>query len=279
MKQFLRPWKKKQNKMNILRNILILLFGFTFTAIYSQEVNDSISLQNEINDSSFYELQYPDYVDWDKVSLQGKLKMEGLPLSPTVKVFMQKDSLISMSIRAPFIGEAARIDITPDVITAVNKMNKTYVQENIEEFLKYYPGDISDLQDLLLARFFLPGYNVSEITLDDLIDIYYEDNQYNVIPKGEAEIDGIKYGFVVDSLFNPLMLIVLPEENPDIELTALYDYKSRGYDLILNYQEGERIIAMDIEFKEPEWKGDIPKDIDLDKKYRKLSFGEFINSF
>ena len=265
--------------MNILRNILILLFGFTFTGIYSQEVNDSISLRNEINDSSFYELQYPDYVDWDKVSLQGKLKMEGLPLSPTVKVFMQKDSLISMSIRAPFIGEAARIDITPDVITAVNKMNKTYVQENIEEFLKYYPGDISDLQDLLLARFFLPGYNVSEISLDDLIDIYYEDNQYNVIPKGEAEIDGIKYGFVVDSLFNPLMLIILPEENPDIELTALYDYKSRGYDLILNYQEGERIIAMDIEFKEPEWKGDIPKDIDLDKKYRKLSFGEFINSF
>lgn len=220
----------------------------------------------------------PEFFPWQTVNLQGKLKMKGLPFSPTIKIFMQKDSLIDISIRAPFVGEAGRIEITPDSILAYNKMNKTYVSESIQGVRNFYPGGINDLQNLLLGRFFLPGIDVNAVDLSDFVEIYYEDNQYNVIPKGEAEIEGLKYGFVVDDSFNPLMLIVMPSEKVDTELYATYTYTLQGYNLQIHYMNGDKGIEVIFEIKNPEWGGDAPKGVNIDKKWRKLNLIDFMNS-
>ena len=261
--------------------------------IWGEEPQDSLTTDNgliineeaeittiteEPKDTVVLELSYPDYLPWDKVTLQGKLKMKGLPLSPTIKIFMKKDSLISISARAPFVGEAVRIEMNRDYFTAVNKMNKTYVNENISEFLKFYPGGLSDVQNLLLGRFFLPGFDVTEEDLEPLIDIFYEDGQYNVVPKGEAVIEGISYGFVVDDMFRPLMLVALPENKEEMEISVVYNYKLQGYDLLFSYIDGSKGFETTLELKEPEWGGEAPKPIDLEKKYRQLTVSEFINS-
>lgn len=222
------------------------------------------------------ELSYPQYEDWDAVTIQGKLKMQGLPLSPTLKIFMLKDSLINISIRAPFVGEAGRVVLTKDSLLGINKMNKTYVAENIRELVKYYPDGIRDIQNLLLARFFLPGVDIDEIDLDEIIDIYYTDNQYNVVPKGLAEIPGVKYGYVVDEEFNPQMMVVLPENRPDMEIDVLYTYASKGYDIRFMIINGGNIKEMTLELKNPEWEGEEPKPIDIDNKFTKLRFEDFL---
>lgn len=278
------------------RNILSIVAILISLMVFGQEPSDSIPAIDfsgnhfEPNDTTFcdsipdhrtwvnIEIDYPEYDNWEKVTLQGKLKMKGLPLSPSLKIFMQKDSLIDVSVRAPFVGEALRIEMSPDTITAVNKMNKTYFKEGINNFLSYYPGDLSDVQDLLLARFFLPGIDISESDLEQVIDIYFEENQYNVIPKGEAEIEGIRYGFVVDNEFHPLMLIVLSDIRPDIELAATYEYKALGYDIMISYRDSDKLIEPVLELKKPEWKGEVSKGIDLEKKYRRLDITDFINS-
>ena len=272
--------------MGKIRKFLAVLFVFSASYGYSQELSDSIcmqediiSFQSEIPDTIEHVLNFEEYDYWEIATLQGKLKMEGLPLSPSIKIFMQKDSLISISIRAPFIGEASRLEVTQNSVTAINKMNKTYVNEDISNLKKYYPGGLTDLQNLLLARVFIPGYDLNETAVEELVDIYYEDDQFNIIPKPEFEIDGIKYGFVVDSYLKPLLLIVLPTTKPEMELSALYNYTLQGYDIFLSYQDGERHIEASLELKDPEWKGEAPKSINLDKKYRELSIEEFIRSF
>lgn len=285
-------------EMGLKSTILIILAFVGFCTIAAQKEIDTIPLKensvveiDSIVDETLIavhdvdtlsmpeEVFLPDYLPWERVTLQGKLKMQGLPLSPSVKIFMLRDSLISISIRAPFVGEAARIEINQDSITAVNKMNKTFVSERVSEFLKYYPGGISNVQDLLLDRFFLPGQNLEEAEIEDLIDIYFEDDQYNVIPKGEAEIEGIKYGFVVDEAFNPLMIIILPESRPGLEISAVYNRKLQGYDLQFIYQEDNKKMEFTLEMKEPDWDGETPKPLNLDKKYKKLTLGEFVSSF
>lgn len=263
-----------ENEITIEQTDSMSVDSVRATEIYSKEEAPEI----EENEEEI-EIEYPEYDVWEKVSLQGKLKMQGLPLSPSVKIFMEKDSLIDLSLRAPFVGEAGRMIVTPDSVTVVNKMNKTYVKEGIAEFLQYYPGGLGDLQNLFLARFFLPGFDVNTAELDELIDIYYEDNQFNVVPKGAAEIEGVKYGFVVDESFRPLMLVVLPETRGDIEIDAFYKYKLQGYDMQIVYQEGEQSRDLVLELKEPEWGGEAPKGIDTGKKYRKLGFGEFLRAF
>lgn len=250
-------------------------------SIKSQDTFPTDTLQNMASslEDDFLELEYPDYENWDAATLEGKLKMRGLPLSPSLKIIMLKDSIINISIRAPFVGEAARIEMTVDSILAVNKMKKTYVKEGIDNFLQYYPGGIGDVQNLLLGRFFLPGVDLAESDLEELVSIYYEDDQFNVIPKSPVEIDGIKYGFVVDRLFNPIMLVILPETDKEIEVSVLYKYNLKGKDIQISYNENGKNLEAVLELKDPEWKAEIPKPIDLEKKYRQMSLKEFISSF
>ena len=274
-----------------MNRLIFLIFSLVVLSLKAQDqFEGTLPLDSIPNSDSFISapvdsteetdsITLPDYESWKVAKIDGKLKMQGLPLSPSLKIFMEKDSLIDISIRAPFVGEAGRLVITTDSVIAVNKMNKTYVSEGISDFLRYYPGGISNVQDLLLARFFLPGVDVMQVDLEELIDIYYEDNQFNVVPKGVASIPGIIYGYVVDELFNPLWLVVLPEERQDIELDVQYTYNRQGYDIIIAYLEGDKKRDLTLELKNPEWKGESPKAIDLNKKFRRLSFSDFLKSF
>lgn len=221
-----------------------------------------------------------DSTEWEVVSIDGKLRMEGLPLSPTVKIFMQKDSLIDISLRAPFIGEAGRLIVTPDSAIVINKMKKVWATVPFSDVPNApVTFGIEMLQEMILGHFFLPGIDVEAVDLDDYVDVYYgEEGQYNIIPKGEAEIPGIKYGFVVDEEFNPLMLVVLPEEK-EMEIDLMYTYKSKGYDIQANYYDDSRSLEALLELKDPEWKGAAPKGMVPDKKYRKVSLSDFMRSF
>ena len=235
----------------------------------------------EADDTAYVEVEWPDYDDWDVVTLEGKLKMKILPLSPSVKIFMQNNALISASLRAPFLGEVGRLEVTPEKLLIVNKMNKTYVEEDLRG--RGVIGDkilgIKEVQDLLLGRFFLPGIDIKTANLDEMVDIFYEEDQFNVIPKGIAEIDGVKYGFAVDQQFNPILLVVMPngEASADLEVSAEYVRNLTGYNLTLAYSQGSQGMEMTFEFKNPVWSGEVPKSINVEK-YRRVGFVEFMRS-
>lgn len=239
------------------------------------------------------DIYYPEYEDWEKVTIQGKLKMKGLPLSPGVKIFMEKDSSVYISLTAPFLGEVGRLEAVGDSLTVLNKMNQTYVGYKLPPEASLYMDKmghvlgenqsqevstlvISMLQDLLLGRFFLPGHDVTEEDLDELVEIVVEDGRINVVPTAKAEIPGIDYGFIVDENFRPQMVVVLSHQPADMEVDAVYTYYGSGnYDLMLAYVSGGFNMEATFEMKKPEWKGESPKRIDI-RKYKKLSPEEFI---
>ncbi len=88
------------------------------------------------------------YKPWLRSSLSGKLHADGLPLSPSVKVSMEKDKSLYMSVRAPFVGEVFRVDMTQDKILIVNKMKRTYCELEYDDDHKI----LSSLQSLMLGR-------------------------------------------------------------------------------------------------------------------------------
>lgn len=228
------------------------------------------------------ELEIPIYDNWEVATIEGKLKMRELPLSPNVKIFMQKDSLIHVSLRAPFVGEAGRLVMTKDTILVINQLNKTYLKEfvgNKGEGIGERGIGIGDIQSLLLARFFVPGFDLESDGVEELIEIFEEDNQINVIPTGDALIEGVKYGYVIDENFKPLFIVVLPQNKPDVEIDVAYKYNTKGYDITGTYLDGAKKMEMTLELKNPIWKGDLPKEIDLTKKYRKVDFAGFMRSF
>lgn len=290
--------------------MLLVALSVHSWASNANDGKDSLTTENADATEGEWEVEWPDYQPWTVVRIQGKLKMKGMPVSPTLKIFMQRDSLVDISMRAPFVGEAGRLTVTPDSVIVVNKMNKTYAQESIPE--SPIPLGINDVQDLLLGRFFLPGHDVMNENLDELVDIYYEDEGlFNVVPKDKARIEGVKYGFLTDGYFKPLMLMILPqvkkigrqinnhtetadstadgtnsqedladdvtidEETPEVDF--VYERKGNGYDIIFVYKDMMKTFDAILELKEPEWRGDAPKAPDL-SKFRRLGMEDFFRS-
>lgn len=214
---------------------------------------------------------------YEKVTLQGKLKMTGLPVSPSLRIFMQRDSLISISARAPFVGEAIRIDIFTDSLIAINKLNKTYLTLSGRDKVRGLSSlKLNDMQDLLLGRLFIPNHNLEEEEIDSLLEIYHEDTFFNLIPKKEARIEGVTYGIMTDEDFLPMALTVMPEGGVDTELDVVYSYNLQGYDIQLIFLYGDRSMTATLELKQPEWSGESAKSIDTGKKYREVSLSDFL---
>lgn len=284
-----------------INKFLIILSGlFFFTSFkpselpdeIDSEISDSITLEeiteipieeSEILTDSIesYELVVPIYDNWEVATIQGKLKMKGLPVSPSLKIFMKRDSLISVSVRAPFVGEAGRLDITPDTLIAVNKLKNTYLKEKLNLSDKLLGiGErglsINDFQDLILGRFFIPGFDLEETELEEIADIYPEEDLFNIVPKGKAEIEGLKYGYTVDSECNPLLLMILPQFRDDIELSINYTYNLQGYNIDIQYVENSHLFEIIMELKDAQFSGETPKPIEIGKKYKEVSLGEFL---
>lgn len=217
--------------------------------------------------------------DWHEVTLNGKLKMAGLPVSPSVRIIMQRDSSIFISVRAPFVGEVGRAEINDSSVLVVNKMKKVYMEESLEKVMSFYPGTIADLQNIFLGRVALPGLGLLSHDVEESLDIYSEpDTTYSLVVSEEAAIPGVNYGYVFDSGFWPVALLVLPDSNPDISVTLSYEYFEKGYDLSLFYRSEKKNIQATLEFDTPEWSARSFDRISLNSKYRKVELTDFLKS-
>lgn len=224
-------------------------------------------------------VEIPEYPDWERVSISGKLKMKGLPLSPSLKIFMEKDSSVYLSIRAPFVGEVGRLEISPDSILAVNKMKKTYCIEPLSDFLRYFPGKLGDVQELLLGRIVMPGIGVLSPETADYMDILDNGEELFAVPVDEIAISGVNYGYMIDEQFTPLLLAVIPEGRNDLSFTLEYGYTADSYSMDFMFEEGNRSVAATLEMNLPELDGSAPNPVKIDNKYRRLSLIDFMRSF
>lgn len=217
---------------------------------------------------------------WTKVAINGKLKMPGLPLSPNVKIFMECDSSIFISLRAPFVGEVGRAEITDTTLLVVNKMKKVYVEQPIREALAAYPGGLSDIQNLILGRVSLPGLGVLSHEVEEDVEIYQAlDGSMSLVVEEESSIPGFNYGYVIDNEFCPVTLLVLPERTPDVAVRLDYEYFDKGYDLSLLYKSETKNYQATLELDDPVWEGNPFDRIKLNSKFRKVDLKEFLKSF
>lgn len=214
---------------------------------------------------------------WTTVALSGKFKMAGLPLSPSVKIFMQRDSIILISLRAPLMGEAGRAEITPDTVTVVNKTNQTFMQEPLEAVLAGYPGSLSDVQDLLLGRMVIPGAGLLSRQTEEAVDIYAEpDGTLTVVGAEEFRIPGFNYGYAADSSFANCGLMVIPE-GKDVSVSLAVNPLPQGYALAFDYRSDTRNYAAELQFNSLQWDASPFGRIKLGRQYRRLQPEEFIN--
>lgn len=187
--------------MTRLRNIplSLLLLGafFLCCALPARAQDDSEpvpvakSLRDEVVDSVV-----SGYSDWGRVSISGKFSSPMLPVSASVKIYMEKDKLTLISVTAPLVGEAARIEMDEENLLIVNKLNRTYTLIDIEDIEKLYPGGLKDIQSLLLGRVTLMGKGTIRKLNAGNVEIYdAPQDRWLIYP--DVQPEGVTYLFMV----------------------------------------------------------------------------------
>ncbi len=218
------------------------------------------------------------YTPWERVELSGKLKSSALPLSPSVKIYMEKGVKLDLSIRAPFFGEVGRITATQDTIIAVNKMKKTYWSESMTELSKKYPGGLDLLQSVLLGRMTMFGQGLIGPDMGMMLNIYPDgEDGWLLMPKMEYQIVGARYGYVAGDEGETLALIVERDDSEDY-LQIDYEWKKNGkYDVLVQLGIGNKDIEGTLQLDSPKWEALPMNPIAVDSRYKKVTIKEFIS--
>lgn len=188
--------------------------------------------------------------EWQTANLNGKIRTRSLPVTPSMRLFMENGRSIDISIRASIFGEVGRIVINSDSVLAVNKMKHVYCSEAISPVTYYYPDLIEDIQQFLL------GNEVRFVT------------------------DAFEYDYSYDPEGRPLKLDAgISLMDKDWKLLVNYTRPGDDTDMDLTLSEGEREkFKATLDFDAPQYDVQSKEAFQLPSKYTRVGIKEFVNS-
>ena len=259
-----------KNKVTVFFSILLSLLCLA----------SPVKAGNNGSQKEFLQKVIARYKDWRSVELNGKLQMSRLPVSPSLKIYMERGSKIFISIRAPFMGEVGRLQIDGPSVTAVNKLKKVYVQEDLSALLGVsIPMKVEDVQDVLLARVFLTGSGTLSAADMNLCSVYDESDCMLLVPDQQPAGGSVRYGYTLDFDGNILdTYVTTVSEN----YAALLEYSSKGKktEIDVSIQLKNKTYEALLQLDEPKWNPSKHMEpVEINTSWRRVSLSGFLKSF
>lgn len=117
-----------------MNKLLVIAISLLLFACGSNKEVVTTSLENRSAKSILKKVEQNqlDY-EWFTAKLNGKVEMKGADTPVSASLRIRKDSVIWISVSALLGIEVARIQITPDSLKLINRINKTYWVADFEE--------------------------------------------------------------------------------------------------------------------------------------------------
>lgn len=181
-----------------------------------------------------------DSIGWEQLSMQGKLSLEGLPVSPAVKIYMKRGETLVLSARAPIFGEVARLEVCQDSVTLINKHSKKFWSRDIRQATQDHPSIIADLQDLLLGNIVIPGHGplTPDLQAGCRISETVDGNLF-IYPGPDLQYRGLEYGFVASPEDFALQTVAVLIPDRDAVVSLDYLFGDKGWTLALGVDLGK----------------------------------------
>ena len=216
-----------------------------------------------------------EYYPWDTISMSGKLSSSMLPVTASVKIYMERDKLLLISISAPLIGEAARIEIDQNEVLMVNKLSKSFTTLEMERIEPIFPGGLSTIQNLLLGRISIFGKG--ELNASDIpnLDVYRtEAGNWLILPNQDLENAPFVYFYNINAgnlRLDEFTVMTQPQEGAancryewdarSMTIAMTSAYQGKGMDATLKLNNPDKStktidrIELKSNYKETDFKG------------------------
>lgn len=220
------------------------------------------------------------YTPWSSVQLDGKLRMDKLPVSPSVRIYMEKGKKLYISVRAPFVGEVGRLELDGTQLTAVNRMKKVWVREDLGQAIgSTLPVKTEDAQDLFLGRVFLTDYGTLSTRNMALCNVYDETDCWLLVPLTQPAGGSVRYGYAFDYQRRMQDLYVTTVSENYAALVA-YSYNGRKTILDFDIHVRDKSYEATLTLDEPKWNPDKPLGpIEISNSWRRVDIRTFLKSF
>ena len=202
--------------MNKLWIIALIMFLFACGSNkdfvnYSLEYRSTKSIVKKVNQN------YLDY-NWFTAKLSGKIKIDGVDTPVSANLRIRKDSVVWLSVSALLGIEVARIQITPDSLKLMNRIDKTYWAGEFEDVQNTYGlhSNYKQLEEVLTGQISLDNQKMRSII---------SENKYLLFNKNEKETQQSKAW--IDNRF--LIQTFLLEDDMQTSFTIRYfDYEKHA---------------------------------------------------
>lgn len=274
--------------MNFMRNI-------KYTILFVLILTSCSTSRNSLRNTMIGGLSGTEYmekvIEWTpaRENLTARAAIElntgsSTPFSVNANMRIRRGEIIRISV-APFLGiEVARIDITPQKILAVDRMNKRYVELGFSEIssLLNTELDFNILQSLILNEIFLPGKEKLSLSDAEKFSLTPSDNRAQLQVKGTKRIG---YSFFTSATDGRLEETVISLNGLPYSLHCQYDdFIMLGNDVfpqnIEMFSEGtDKRYSLKMKLSRIGEDSDWDAATELSSKYRKMSFQELLKLF
>ena len=203
------------------------------------------------------------------------------PVSVNATLRIRRGEIIRISV-APFLGiEVARIDITPNRVLVVDRMNKRYVEAGFSEIsgLLNTDVDFNIIQSLIMNEIFLPGKRVLSLSDAEKFTLTPADGRARLQIKLSKRVD---YNFFTSVTDGRLEETVMSLKGMPYSLHCIYtDFTMLNSDVfpqrINIYTAGtDKKYSLDMKLSRIGTDSNWETNTELSSKYKKISFTELL---
>lgn len=159
-----------------MNKLWLLAFSFWLLALGSCSTNKNMSRLRTLSANHIIREVERNQFEFDNLETKFNVKVKGdnnIGLKGQMR--MQNDSVIWISLSLKLGIEVARVMITEDSVKFINRTNKTYMAESINNFQERLPSEVSMdfVQNLLVG-------NDTQINRNEKYKVTIEDNNYKL---------------------------------------------------------------------------------------------------
>ena len=224
-------------------------------------------------------LEYQTFSGKMKTSL--RLGKNDMDISTNLKII--KDEKLQLSFQVPILGEMFRLSISEDSLVIIDRMNKQFVAESIQDIKQTasFDFELHNLQSLFTNRLFLVGKQ--ELKTEDFRLFSVEQEKETMLIK--AKDKNINYAFSVDYT-DHIRNSAMVSNNKKTAMNWTYNNFSAlenkqlfPMQMGMTLNSSEKKFSMNFAFSKIDLDKSVEIDLNIPKKYSRITLAQAMSLF